>query len=149
MPPRNDLPVAAGDSASPDSFRRTPHGERLAPLAPCRSRTAPLAAARSFYDKGQYDEALACAAQASAVMPNEPQAHSEHAAALAALAMYDEARVAYARALALNPNEPDALLGAAHLYAVSLPSSRDRDELASIYAEKGLDPTRNCGRSSR
>ena len=139
MPPRNDLPVASGDSASPDSFRRMPHGERSAPLAPCRSRTTPLAAARSFYDKGQYDEALACAAQASAVMPNEPQAHSEHAAALAALAMYDEARVAYARALALNPNEADALLGAAHLYAVSLPSSRDRDELASIYAEKGLE----------
>ena len=72
------------------------------------------------------------------MMPDEPQAHSEHAAALAALSMYDDAQVAYARALALNPLEVDALLGAAHLYAVSLPSSRQRDELAAVYAEKGL-----------
>jgi tetratricopeptide (TPR) repeat protein len=139
MPPRSDPPFASGDPANPDSFRRTPHREKSAPLPSCSSRTAPLAAARSFYDKGKYDEALACAAQASAVMPHEPQAHSEHAAALAALGMYDEARVAYSRALALNPNEVDALLGAAHLYAVTLPSNRDRDELASLYAEKGLE----------
>jgi tetratricopeptide (TPR) repeat protein len=136
--PRNES-SASGDSVSPDAFRRSSRLEKSSPLAPCRSKVNPLAAARSFYDKGQFEEALACAAQASAVMPDEPQAHSEHAAALAAMGMYDEARIAYSRALALNPNEVDALLGAAHLYAVSLSSNRDRDELASVYAEKGLE----------
>jgi len=138
-PARLEPPIASGDAANADAFRRSSHRERSSPLAPCRWRSNPLAAARSSYDKGQFEEALSCAAQASAVMPDEPQAHSEHAAALAALGMYDEARVAYSRALALNPNEVDALLGAAHLYAVSLPSTRERDELASVYAEKGLE----------
>lgn len=136
LPARAEVAAASGDSSA-DS-RRSPHPNKPAALTPCRSRTNPLAAARSFYDRGEFDEALACAAQAAAMMPDEAQAHSEHAAALAALSMYDEAQVAYARALALNPVEVDALLGAAHLYAVSLPSSRERDELASVYAEKGL-----------
>ena len=145
QPPAGEAPTAQAPavqnepapSAGADS-RRSPHPRKAAALTPCRSRSNPLAAARNFYDRGEFEEALACAAQAAAMMPDEAQAHSEHAAALAALSMYDEAQVAYARALALNPLEMDALLGAAHLYAVSLPSSRERDELASIYAEKGL-----------
>jgi tetratricopeptide (TPR) repeat protein len=140
MPGRTESFVS-GESANPDAVHRLLHRERTSPLAPCGARTNPLASARFLYDQGRYEEALACAAQASAVMPDEPQAHSEHGAALAALGMYDEARLAYAHALALNPNEVDALLGAAHLYAVSLPSSRERDELAHVYAEKGLELT--------
>jgi len=140
--PATEAPPARKELPSDDSLgadpRRSPHQDKATALAQCRSRANPLAAARSFYDRGEFEEALACAAQASAMMPDEPQAHSEHAAALAALSMYDDAQVAYARALALNPLEVDALLGAAHLYAVSLPSSRQRDELAAVYAEKGL-----------
>ncbi|MET0406013.1 MAG: metallopeptidase family protein, partial [Cystobacter sp.] len=49
-----------------------------------------------------------------------------------------EAQVAYARALALEPGHLEALLGAAHLYAVQLPSSREFDELGALYAERGL-----------
>jgi len=39
--------------------------------------------------------------------------------------------------LALDPDQLDALLGAAHLYGVSLPSTRDNDELAILYSEHG------------
>ncbi|MFZ5468491.1 MAG: metallopeptidase family protein [Myxococcota bacterium] len=113
---------------------------RVAPLAVCRSRgKEPLEAARAYYDDGQFDDALSCAAQSAALYPQEPQAHSERGAALAALGRFDEAQLAYARALALDPDHVDALLGAAHLYAIGLTSSRERDELAVLYAERGLE----------
>lgn len=130
---------ASGAPGASDSVRRGSRLEKLLPLPVCRAKTNPLAAARAFYDKGQYEDALACAAQAAALMPDEPQAHSEKGAALAAVGLLEDAQMAYARALALNPNDVDALLGAAHLYAVSLPSSRERDELAAVYAERGLE----------
>ncbi len=126
-------------SGAPDSVRRSSRLEKLTPQPPCRSKTNPLGTARALYDKGNYDDALACAAQAAALMPDEPQVFSEKGAALAALGMLEEAQLAYAGALALNPNDIDSLLGAAHLYAVSLPSSRERDELAALYAERGLE----------
>lgn len=129
---------SASSSAASASETRHPRIEKPIPLATCRAKSNPLGAARTFYDKSQYEDALACAAQACALMPDEPQAHSEKGAALAALGLLDQAQLAYARALALNPNDVDALLGAAHLYAVSLPSSRERDELAAVYADRGL-----------
>jgi predicted Zn-dependent protease with MMP-like domain len=46
--------------------------------------------------------------------------------------------MAFNRALAIDPGDPDALLGAARLYAVQLPSTRERDELGILYAERGL-----------
>ncbi len=98
----------------------------------------PLEAARVYYDARRLEDALACAAQAAALEPDDPQTHSERGAALAALDRLDEAGLAYARALAIDPNHLDALLGAAHLFAVALPSTRERDELAAIYAERGL-----------
>lgn len=104
----------------------------------CHSLGDPLDAARRYYDEGRFDQALSCSAQASAFYPDLPQAHSERGAALSALGRFEEAQLAYARALALSPNHPDALLGAAHLFAVSLPSSRENDELAAVYAERGL-----------
>jgi predicted Zn-dependent protease with MMP-like domain/Flp pilus assembly protein TadD len=97
-----------------------------------------LSAARAYYNDQDFDQALSCAAQAAALNPEDPQAHSERAAALSALERYDDAQLAYARALALSPDHLDSLLGAAHLYAVSLPSSRDRDDLGLLYAERGL-----------
>jgi tetratricopeptide (TPR) repeat protein len=117
-----------------------PSGERPRPLPLelCRSQGEPLEAARRYYDAGQFEEALSCAAQAGAFFPMLPQAHSERGAALSALARFEEAQLAYARALALDPNHADSLLGAAHLYAVSLPSSRENDELAAVYAERGI-----------
>lgn len=105
----------------------------------------PLDAARSAYDAREYDRALSCAAEASARGPDEPDAHSERGAALSALGRYDEAKLAYARALALDPEHLDSLLGAAHLYGVSLPSSRDNDELAFVYAERGRQLARESG----
>jgi len=115
------------------------------PLEVCRTRGDPLEAARRSYDAGQFEEALSCAAQATAFFPENPQAHSERGAALSALGRFGEAQVAYARALAIDPHHPDALLGAAHLYAVSLPSSREHDELAAVYAERGITTGRNLG----
>jgi Flp pilus assembly protein TadD/predicted Zn-dependent protease with MMP-like domain len=107
-------------------------------LAVCQAHgLPPLEAARKSYDDGHYDSALSCAAQASALEPDDPQSHSERGAALSALGRFDEAKLAYARALALDPDHLDSLLGAAHLYGVSLPSTRDNDELAALYAERG------------
>jgi len=130
---------ASGAPGSSDASRRGSRLEKLMPLPLCRAKSNPLAAARAFYDKAQYEEALACSAQAAALMPDEAQAHSEKGAALAALGLLEEAQIAYARALALNPRDVDSLLGAAHLYAVSLPANRERDELAAVYAERGLE----------
>lgn len=133
-PPRQQAqPVAL--EVKPANVKTTPHNE---PLPPCKSKGDPLEAARRYYDAEQFEEALSCAAQATAFYPDLPQSHSERGAALSALGRFEEAELAYARALALDPDYPDALLGAAHLFAVSLPSSRENDELASVYAEKGL-----------
>ena len=115
------------------------------PLAVCDGRGLdPLDAARAAYDAREYDRALSCAAEASARAPDEPDAHSERGAALSALGRFDEAKLAYARALALDPEHLDSLLGAAHLYGVSLPSSRDNDELAFVYAERGRQLAREA-----
>lgn len=113
------------------------HDPRHQPLEVCESPGDPLEAARHLYDARRFPEALSCAAQATAFFPDLPHAHSEKGAALSALGRFDEAELAYARALALAPDHPDALLGASHLYAVSLPSSREHDELAAVYAERG------------
>ncbi|HEY8208676.1 MAG TPA: metallopeptidase family protein [Myxococcaceae bacterium] len=130
-------PATGGSGNAPLA---TPAGaKKVVPLAVCQTDGAdPLGAARQYYDDGKYEEALSCAAQSTALLPDDPQAHSERGAALTALGRYDEAALAYARALALDPDHLDALLGAARLYAIHLPSSRERDELASVYAEHGL-----------
>jgi tetratricopeptide (TPR) repeat protein len=111
----------------------------LEPLTPCRAGGAsPLDAALDYLDAGRFPEALSCAAQASALEPDLATAHAARGEALASLGRTTEAQVAYARALAIDPGHPDALLGAAHLYAVLLPSSREYDELGALYAERGL-----------
>lgn len=116
------------------------------PLAVCVARGLdPLDAARAAYDGREYARALSCAAEASARAPDEPDAHSERGAALSALGRFEEAKLAYARALAIEPEHLDSLLGAAHLYGVSLPSSRDNDELAFVYAERGRQLAREAG----
>lgn len=113
------------------------------PLAVCESDgKAPLDAARTWADQGEWEKALSCSAQASALAPNDVAAHLERAAALTQLERYDEARLAFARVLALEPDSLEGLLGAAHLYAETLPSSRENDELGSLYAERGLDLAR-------
>ncbi len=116
------------------------HTPPVQALAVCEAKNlAPLDAARTWFDAGEYEKALSCAAQASALAPNDVLAHTEHGNALSALNRFDEAKMAYARALALEPESLEALLGAAHLYALALPSARDVDELGSIYAERGFD----------
>ena len=97
-----------------------------------------MPAALRLLDEGHPLEALSCAAQAAALEPEEAVAHAARGEALAALGRHAEAQLAYARALALDPGQPDALLGAARLYALLLPSSRENDELAALYAERGL-----------
>ncbi|MGQ0504124.1 MAG: metallopeptidase family protein [Myxococcaceae bacterium] len=141
--PRDEVPDRSANpgpsSGQKANIPHAGHEHHVVPLAVCKSEGLdPLSAARKFYDDGRYEDALSCAAQSSAVTPEDPQAHSERAAALSALARFEEAQLAYARALAADPEHLDALLGAAHLYGVSLPSTRERDELASLYAEKGL-----------
>ncbi len=118
----------------------------VAPLGLCHADLDdPLTAARKFYDRQEYSEALSCAAKWTALMPDDPQGHSERAAALVALGNLEAAQLAYSRALALAPDQLDALLGAAHLYAVRLPSNRERDELAVLYSEKGLSLAKREG----
>jgi len=145
-PPPEPAAVAKPSPASPASAGNAPSstptvsgGKKVVPLAVCHAEGAdPLGAARQYYDDGKYEEALSCAAQSTALLPDDPQAHSERGAALTALGRLDEAALAYARALALDPDHLDALLGASRLYGIHLTSTRERDELASVYAEHGL-----------
>jgi predicted Zn-dependent protease with MMP-like domain/Flp pilus assembly protein TadD len=108
------------------------------PLDLCPGDGDPLVQARSFYDHEKFELALACSARACADASDSPDAHAERAADLVALGRYDEAQLAFARALALDPDHLDALLGASDLYVTRLPGSRDNDELALVYAERGL-----------
>jgi tetratricopeptide (TPR) repeat protein len=108
-------------------------------LPVCRPEgSTPLEAARRYYDEGRFEEALSCAAQAAALDPDLADAHAERGVALAALNRVPEAQMAFARALAVDPGSPEALMGAALLYAVQLPSTRERDELGLLYSERGL-----------
>ncbi len=133
-------PVAPKPAVRPEPTVGEPH---VQPLSVCDAKgRLPLDAAREYSDQQLFEQALSCAAQASALFPNDVLAHTERANALAALGRDDEARLGYARALALDPDSLDALLGAAHFYAVKLPSNRDNDELGSLYAERGLEVAR-------
>ncbi len=137
-------PVAALAPVAPPPSKplREPvtHGQHVTPMPVCEAKgRLPLDASRDYYDKGLYEKALSCASQAAALAPNDVLAHTERANSLSALSRYDEARPAYARALAIDPESLDALLGAAHFYAVALPSSRENDELGVDYAEKGFE----------
>ncbi len=135
-PPAVAPPVA---EAPPVAVAALPAPPVPPALSLCEPRgQTPLDAASRYLDEGRAQEGLACAAQASALAPGEAAAHAMRGEALAALERTAEAQVAYARALALDPDAPEALLGAAHLYAVQLPSSREHDELGSLYAERGL-----------
>ncbi len=141
-------PLRDGGSSSPIpgssvlTSRPDVHGglrTRPEPLPVCQSQGMdPLAASRRYYDEDRFGEALSCAAKACALQPDSAQAHSERAAALSALGRFEEAALAYSRTLAVNPDHLDGLLGAAHLYIVSLPSSRERDELGVLYSERGV-----------
>ena len=137
---RTSAPAVADAGVSPVASPPAAAAPTVAPpLAPCKARgLAPLDAALDYLDAGEALEALACAAQASALEPDSASAHAARGEALAELERTAEAQVAYARALALEPGHPEALLGAAHLYAVQLPSSREYDELGALYAERGL-----------
>ena len=115
----------------------TPH---VKPLALCDGKgKLPLDAAREAFDAREYEKALSCAAQASALAPGDVLAHTERANALAQLNRNEEATLAYARALSIDPDSLDALAGAAHFYIVLMPSSRELDELGSAYAERGFE----------
>jgi len=146
-PPEGPLQTATNNPGLPTA--PTHHPSRPPPVEPlpvCDARGLDaLDAARAAYDAREYARALSCAAEASAQAPDEPDAHSERGAALSALGKFEEAKLAYARALALDPDHLDSLLGAAHLYGVSLPSSRDNDELAFVYAERGRQLARESG----
>ncbi|MBS1151339.1 MAG: repeat-containing protein [Myxococcaceae bacterium] len=135
-------PPAPRPAVRPEPTVSAPH---VQPLSVCDARgRLPLDAAREYADAQQFEQALSCAAQASALFPNDVLAHTERANALGALGRDEEARLGYARALALDPDSLDALLGAAHFYAVKLPSSRENDELGSLYAERGFEVARTA-----
>lgn len=125
----------------PPKHQEPSHGPaHVHPLAVCDGKgQLPLDAAREAFDARDYERALSCAAQASALSPNDVLAHTERANALAQLNRNDEAVLAYARALAIDPDSLDALAGAAHFYIVLMPSSRELDELGSAYAERGFE----------
>jgi tetratricopeptide (TPR) repeat protein len=131
------------DPIEPQRLEPTVATPRIEPLAVCESKgRLPIDAAREFFDAGKFEQALSCAAQACALFPHDPLAHTERANALAALNRPEEAKLAYARALAIDPDNIDALWGAAHFYGVTLSSSREFDELASTYAERGFELAR-------
>ncbi len=99
----------------------------------------PLDAAAAAFDKGDYPTALACAARACAQSPDDVLAHTERGRALTELGQLDEAKQAFAHALAVDPDSLDALAGAAHLYALALPSGHENDGLGRLYAARGFE----------
>lgn len=109
-------------------------------MAVCEARgRLPLDAAQEYFEARDYERALSCAAQAAALSPSDVLAHSVRANSLAELNRHDEAVLAFSRALSIDPDSLDALAGAAHFYAVLMPSSRELDELGSTYAERGFE----------
>lgn len=129
---------------SPPRHEPTTATPRAEALPVCQAKgQLPLEAAQNYFDAADFEQALSCAAQAAALTPNDALAHTERANALAALERLEEAKLAYARALAVDPDSLDALLGAAHFYAVALPSTRELDALGSLYAERGLELARS------
>lgn len=135
-----EVVAAAVPHAEPSAstHRRDGPAEPQIGLCPPGEGT-PLQRARSHYDAGHFSDALACSALASADHPEDPEAHAERAADLVALEHLELARVAFARALALDPDHLDALLGASDLYVARLAGSREHDELALLYARRGLE----------
>lgn len=135
---------APGPVRAPSRNEPTAQAPQVTPLSVCDAGgKLPLDAALGWFDEGAFEKALSCAAQAAALSPGDVLAHTTRGNALAALGRFDEARLAYARALAMEPESLDALAGAARLYAVLLPSSREVDELGSVLAERGLDLARS------
>ena len=139
--PAPEASATPSDTVKP-TVRTEPTTEKphVHPLAVCPAQgRLPLDVAQEAFDKQEYEKALSCAAQASALSPSDVIAHTERANALAQLERYDEAVLAYARALAIAPDSLDALAGAAHFYIVLQPSTRELDELGSNYAERGFE----------
>ncbi|ADO70599.1 metallopeptidase family protein [Stigmatella aurantiaca] len=134
--------VAPPEPVAASPLEAGPVGDSPAPVVPlaiCRAEgISPLEAARRYYDEGHFEAALSCAAQSAALEPDLADAHAERGMALAELGRIPEAQMAFARALAIDPGGREALLGAAHLYVVQLPSTRERDELGLLYSERGL-----------
>jgi tetratricopeptide (TPR) repeat protein len=138
-PPAVAEPSPSGKASPPWEALPEEAPAPVAPLALCRAEgISPLEAARRSYDEGHFGAALSCAAQAAALEPDLAEAHAERGLALAELGRIPEAQMAFSRALALEPGSREALLGAAHLYTVQLPSTRERDELGLLYSERGL-----------
>ena len=116
-----------------------------APVAPClpafgsREPGLPdlLEQASRHFERGRYEEALACAREASRLDQGSVAAHHFRGAALAELGEIDEARTAYARALALDPDDPEVLRSAADLHVRRL-GGRDDLELALQYVRRAL-----------
>lgn len=144
--PAANVPAANAPTSTtvkPAKLEPTVSAPHVEPLEPCEAHDRlPIDAARAYYDEEKYSQALACAAQAAALFPGNVLAHTEKGNAQVMLGRFDEAKQAFARALAVDPESLDALLGAAHLYGVDLPSNRENDELASLYAERGLELSR-------
>jgi tetratricopeptide (TPR) repeat protein len=140
--PGGDARPASRNVLNPDDLATSRHRGMASPEKPLElcpnGEGDPLTRARTFYDKEQFELALACSARACADSPDAAEAHAERAADLVALGRYPDAQLAFTRALALDPDHLDALLGAADLYVTRLPGSRDNDELALVYSERGL-----------
>ena len=129
----------AGRQAAPKETAPHAHGPVAEPLALCpEGPGTALAKARAHFEKGEFGLALSCSARACADQPDSAEAHAERGQDLAALDRLDEAALAFQHALALAPDQPDALLGSCDLFLTRLTPTREHDQIALIYAERGL-----------
>ena len=139
----------AASTAKPLDAAAALHGDDkpqpLPPAAPClelqpnQDPALPdlLEQASRDFERGQYEEALECAREASRLDEGSVAAHHFRGAALAELNQLDEARTAYSRALALDPDDSEVLRSAADLYVRRL-GGRDDLELALQYVKRAL-----------
>jgi predicted Zn-dependent protease with MMP-like domain len=97
------------------------------------------------WEEGEFEAALAAAAEASDRAPRSVSAWHLRAAALAELDRVDEAHDCFRRALALDPNDPETLLAFAELCVTRSDEDRDRLEEGLDAIARGLKAARKAG----
>ena len=105
--------------------------------AACPPALDHLEAAAKAFESRQFDVALACAEDELLDDPESAAAEQQRGAALAALGQTEPARLAYVHALALDPDDPEILADAADLYLTRGNVTREFDEIALQYAQRG------------
>lgn len=133
-----DAPADAGDQRRPSTTTaRCPFGPDADGLAAEDRFVRGLELFDAALDAEHYDEALACAQEATRLAPDDVRGHINRGVALEGLEQFEAARDAYARALAVDPEDPEALRASAD--ALVRRGTDDALEAAVLQARRGRE----------